>query len=144
MRVTIIVLLSIGLFACSEEQQVVEEGIQESKETITDKDWPEVKIATQQVLQDIWDISKQESNELFEQSKEKSQQAWQSSEQQRTDLWQSGKDKSETLWLQGKSSTKEVWTDFESESKKVWSSGKEQLQDLLKEKQDPIDSYDEI
>ena len=133
MRITILMLLFVSVFACSEEQKIAEEVIQESQQQNSLQDWDKVKTSSQQALQDLWDVSKEESTELWEHGKETSK-----------EVWQSSKDKSTELWEQGKENSKEVWDEFESDSQKAWSEGKTNLQELLEKEEDLTNQIDEI
>lgn len=148
MKRIIISLSLVSLFACGEEQPVAEisepvvvevpqSGVlinkQDNNTASEDNDWDDAKRSSQQALQDIWDASKESTQELVEDGTEVSQ-----------DIWDSSKEKSSELWEKGKENSKEIWQEFESGSKEAWSDGKEKVDQLLEKDEDLTINNDEI
>jgi len=140
-------LTLVSLSACSEEQPSLSQQQQANSSDNTpvtkpndagegDKtDWDSAKLSTQQALQDIWDASKETTQELVEEGSTGSK-----------ELWQSSKEKSSELWEQGKENSIDIWNDIESGSKSTWSEGKEKVQQFFPEQSEPNNSVsvDEI
>ncbi|GLS91387.1 hypothetical protein GCM10007916_24560 [Psychromonas marina] len=150
MKNVFMLLTLVSLSACSEEQSTLSEQQQQTippiqtelatpsneSESDSDKtDWDNAKLSTQQALQDIWNASKESTQDFVEEGSTGSK-----------ELWQSSKQKSSELWEQGKESSADIWNEIESGSKSTWSEGKEKVQQFFPEQSEPNNSVtvDEI
>lgn len=133
MKLAIVPLLMVSIFACAEEQQIALDIATESKPSTYRQDWNEAKISSQQALQNWWDISKEESTQLWQQGKNES-----------SELLLQGKKKSTALWQQGKEKSQQFWGELQSDSQKTWSEGKLKMQQLFKNEDQANKQSDKI